>query len=359
MDGYDKLMNIIPDNARSVLGNRKLPVVNSRHVFDALIDERAIIMAANCRIPYVIPGIMRAAQELDAVVAYELAKSEGGIDGGYTGQTPQMYAETCFDYAEETGLKVPFFVHADHLTVKDTEEESILETAELIDAQIEAGYTSFAIDASHNPLPDNTDITRRLAKKITEHNFGLEVEVGEIAGTLGKLTTVDEAVSFITALTDAGHSPNLLAISNGSKHGNYRPDEEVHIDLERTDDIFTAIRPYGVAIAQHGITGTPLSMIGKFADFGIRKGNVGTNWQNIAHRNLPTDLFEEMKKWAEDNDVNIKKATRQFKTELDAIDDKYKEKIAEDAYISAKEFISAFRAEGTASVVLKYIEEEV
>lgn len=359
MDGYDRLLNMIPENARAVLNGRRLPVINSRLVFDALIDERAIIMAANCRITYVIPGIMRAAQELDAVVGYELAKTEGNIDGGYTGQTPKMYAETCFNYAEKTGLTVPFFIHADHLTVKDTEEKSIEETEELIDAQIEAGYTSFAIDASHNPLPDNTEITIRLAKKITEHNFGLEVEVGEIAGALGKLTTVDEALSFITALTDAGHSPNLLAISNGSKHGNYRPDEEVHIDLEQTGDIFTAIRPYGVAIAQHGITGTPLSMIGKFADYGIRKGNVGTNWQNIAHRNLPTDLFEEMKKWAEENEVDIKKATRHFKSELDNIDDEYKNKIADDAYISAKEFISAFRAKGTASIVLDYIDKQL
>ncbi len=357
MSGYDKMLSMIPDNARAVLGARKLPVVNSRFVFDALIDERIIIMACNCRIPQVIPGIMRAAEELDAVVCYELAKTEGGVDGGYTAQTPKQYAETVFDYAEKIGLTKPFFVHADHTTVKDNSEEAFDSAAELIQAQIAAGYTSFAIDASHNPLPENTDITRRLAKPITEHNFGLEVEVGEIAGALGKLTTVEEATSFIRDLTDAGHSPNLLAISNGSKHGNYKPGEEVHIDLERTGEIFSAIRPYGISIAQHGITGTPLSMIGKFADYGIRKGNVGTNWQNIAHRNLPTDLFEAMKKWAEENEVDIKKATRQFKAEIDSIDDKYKQKIAEEAYVSAKEFITAFRAEGSASKVVEYFEE--
>jgi len=358
MDRFEKMLSIVPENARKVLDGRRLPVVNSRHVFDALIDERTIIMAANCRLPYVIPGIMRAAQELDAVVGFELAKTEGGIDGGYTGQTPQIYAETCFQYAIETGLTVPFFVHADHLTVKDTEQSSIDETAQLIQAQIEAGFTSFSIDASHNLLPDNTEITIRLAKKISEHNFGLEVEVGEIAGTLGKLTTVEEAVSFIADLTDAGHSPNLLAISNGSKHGNYRADEEVHINLDRTGEIFTAIRPYGVAIAQHGITGTPLSMIGKFTDYGIRKGNVGTNWQNIAHRNLPFDLFESMKRWADTNGVDIKKATKQFKSDLDKMDQKYKDKIAEDAYISAKEYITAFRSKGTASMIMEYIEKE-
>ncbi|HHS50724.1 MAG TPA: fructose-bisphosphate aldolase [candidate division Zixibacteria bacterium] len=355
MRGYDRMLEMMPENVRAVVGNSsRIPAVNSRHVCDALIDERVIVMACNCRIPYVIPGIMRAAEELDAVVCYELAKTEGGLDGGYTGQTPKQYAETTFQYAEETGLTKPFYVHADHLTVKDTSDEQFDITAKVIQAQIEAGYTGFAIDASHNPLQENTDITRRLAVPITELGFGLEVEVGEIAGLLGKLTTVEEAVTFISDLTDAGHSPNLLAISNGSKHGNYSEGEEVHIDLERTADIYTAIRPYGAAVAQHGITGTPLSLIGKFADYGIRKGNVGTNWQNIAHVNLPTDLFEAMKTWAETEGVDIKKATRQFKAEIDAIDDKYKKKIADEAYISAKEFITAFRADGSATKVLQF-----
>ncbi|MCK5833493.1 class II fructose-bisphosphate aldolase [bacterium] len=351
------MLEMIPDNVKAVVGNStRIPVVNSRHVFDALIDERIIIMACNCRIPHVIPGIMRASEELDAVVCYELAKTEGNIDGGYTAQTPSQYAATTFEYAERTALTKPFFVHADHLSVKNSSEEEYNSTAKLITSQIDAGYTSYAIDASHNPLQENTDITRRLARPISDMGFGLEVEVGEIAGLLGKLTTVEEAISYISDLCDAGHSPNLLAISNGSKHGNYSVDEEVHIDLERTAEIFTSIRPYGVAIAQHGITGTPLSLIGKFADFGIRKGNVGTNWQNIAHVNLPTTLFESMKTWAEVEGVDIKKATKKFKNEIDSIDEKYKKKIADEAYISAKEFITAFRAEGSASKVIKYFE---
>jgi len=223
MNGYEKLLSMVPDNVRAIIGNKRLPVVNSRYVFDALIDERVIIMACNARIPQVIPGIMRASEELDAVVCYELAKSEGGIDGGYTGMTPKQYAEVVFDYAESVGLTKPFFIHADHTTVKENTPEAYNSAAALNIAQIKAGYTSFAIDASHNPLPENMDITRRLAVAITEHGFGLEVEVGEIAGALGKLTTVDEAVTFITDLVDAGHSPNLLTVSIGSKHGNYIP----------------------------------------------------------------------------------------------------------------------------------------
>ena len=40
-------------------------------------------------------------------------------------------------------------LHADHITVKTGSPAEIEETKQLIDAQMQAGYTSFAIDASH------------------------------------------------------------------------------------------------------------------------------------------------------------------------------------------------------------------
>jgi fructose-bisphosphate aldolase class II len=66
----------------------------------------------------------------------------------------------------------------------------------LIAAEIAAGYTSFAIDASFNPIPDNARITAELAAPIRERNLGLEVEVGEIksAGSESILSTAEEAV---------------------------------------------------------------------------------------------------------------------------------------------------------------------
>ena len=67
-------------------------------------------------------------------------------------------------------------------------------TKQLIDAQIAAGYTSFAIDASHlfnfegknvrEELEKNIGVTSELGRYIKTRmngkDFGLEVEVGEI-----------------------------------------------------------------------------------------------------------------------------------------------------------------------------------
>ena len=72
----EKLLAMRPENALRVIGEEsKILLMNSKDILRAIFDEKIIIMACNARIPFVIPGIMRAAQELDAVVAFELAKS--------------------------------------------------------------------------------------------------------------------------------------------------------------------------------------------------------------------------------------------------------------------------------------------
>ncbi|MCD6093913.1 MAG: class II fructose-bisphosphate aldolase [Candidatus Omnitrophica bacterium] len=354
MSNFDELLGQRDERILRKLGtDSKVCLLSSDIIFKKIIDKKVIIMACNARIKHVIPGIMQAAKELEAIVAFELAKSEGGLDGGYTGQTPQMFFETIIDYAEREKFYLPFFIHADHLQVKNTSPEEIESTRELIKAQIEAGYTSFGIDASLNEIPDNIKITAELAPMILQTGSGLEVEVGEIKALSkgGELTTVEEASTYISELNRRNINPNLLAINNGSKHGNYAPGEEVHIDLKRTGEIYEAIKPYKVNIAQHGITGTPLNLVGQFADYGIRKGNVGTLWQNIAHKYLPPDLMQRMKDWAKENNQDIKKATAVFKEEIDNIDEECRQKIRQEATIQARAFIQAFRAVGTAKMI--------
>ncbi len=361
--GIDKLYALRPENFVKRFGkNSRVLVLSGKDILDAIYDEKVIVMAANTRIKHVIPGIMRAAKELDAVVAFELAKSECDLNGGYTGFTPYTYAETVVEYAEKVGfLDHPFFIHADHTTVKNTSEKEIETARELLKACYEAGYSSYAIDASFNELEDNIRITLDLAKPYDELGLGIEVEVGEIksAGQEAEITTVEEAVTFISALADGGLTPDFLAINNGSKHGNYLEGEKIFIDLDRTGEIAAAIDRWHVRIAQHGTTGTPLHLIGRFADYGIRKANVGTHWQNIAHEHLPPELMKQMREWAEKEGKNIKYATKQFLKEINSIPEENKKAIEEHAYEDAKKFIEAFRAKGTASLVKKKLLEKL
>ncbi len=365
MDGANimkkTLRDLRPERVKKKLGRRsKVLLLNGGDVFSLLKNETLIIMACNARIRHVIPGIMKAAEELDAVVAFELTRSEGGVDGGYTGQPPEIFFNTIIDYADQCKFSKPFIIHGDHITIRDTSQGELAAAEKLLLAEIEAGYTSFAVDASFNPLQDNIRIVSSLAGHVMATGYGLEVELGAVApvGSESNLTTVAEAAEFLQSLAASGVTPLLLAIDNGSKSGNYLDGERINIDLVRTAEIFRTARDHGIAgLVQHGITGTPLNIVGKLADFGIRKGNIGTLWQNIAHAGLPLELMNEMRCWAKKNRKDIKFATSVFKSEIDTIPEENARLIEDMAYREAREFITAFRAKGSAGKLADLLEK--
>jgi fructose-bisphosphate aldolase class II len=351
----------LPDKVRTKLGSKsRVCLLNGSDVFALLRQQSMIVMACNARIKHVIPGIMKAAEELDAVVAFELTRSEGGLDGGYTGQTPGIYVDTIIDYAEKYKFTKPFIIHGDHITVRDTSQEELANADHLLKTQIEAGFTSFALDASFNPLADNIRIVSHLAQQVIEQGYGLEVELGEVkpVGNESNLTTVEETVTFLSTLFEQGIKPDLLAIDNGSKSGNYLEGEMVRIDLDRTNEIYLTAMKFGLAgLVQHGITGTPLRIVGKLADYGIRKGNIGTLWQNVAHAGFPLDLMDSMRRWSRENRKDLKYATGVFKTDIDAIPTENARQIHDMAYREAKEFLTAFNSKGSASKLATLLTE--
>jgi fructose-bisphosphate aldolase class II len=364
-------------------------------VYRTLYGHPNIIMACNVRMTNgVARGILKAAKDFDSVVIMEIARSESDLSGGYTGMAPQDYADEIRKAAKEAGWDM-YVLHADHISIKKGDKDDLEGTKKLIEAQIGAGYSSFAIDASHlfnlkggnlkEELADNIRCTTEMAKfiegEVGTSDFGLEVEVGEIGkkdATGMVRTTPDEAVTFLTALKGNGISPNLLAIANGSAHGNTLDANgkiipQVSIDIPQTKAVANAIRTAGlkVAIAQHGITGTPREQIAAhFPKGDILKGNVGTHWQNIFFDVLKiydNDLYNEMRTWtiekyrpkdpAKPDEVifqkNCKNAFKPFLARNRALGQDTERALEAWAYAEAIMYFKAFDSKGTASMVRK------
>ncbi|HOV86719.1 MAG TPA: class II fructose-bisphosphate aldolase, partial [Syntrophobacteraceae bacterium] len=262
-----------PENVKGRFPNSLVPLVNGKLLIQAARKHNAMIMACNirCRLP--VEGIVLASMAARAPVMYEIAKSELS----YTEFTPASFVEFIVSENERLGnTEVPFAVHGDHITVK--KEEEVQAVAALIEDEMKAGFTSFAIDASHMENEKNLAATSKLARPIVAAGLNLEVELGEIGAKSGSaegFTQPEEARWFIGELDKEGIRPDLLAINNGSIHGTYFGAAQEGIQLELTRRIWEAIQPWSVDIAQHGITGTSLDKISSFIQYGIRKGNVG------------------------------------------------------------------------------------
>ncbi len=354
-----------PANVRNKFPNSIVPLVNGKALIKAAKKHNAMIMATNirCRLP--VAGIVLASMACRAPVIYEIAKSELG----YTEFTPQSFAEFIVEENERLGnTEVPFAIHGDHITVKKPEEVEAVR--KLMAMEMEAGFTSFAIDASHMENEKNLEATSELAKPIIQAGLNLEVELGEIGAKSGSaegFTQPEEAMWFIGELDKRGIRPNLLAINNGSIHGNFLGASQEGIQLDLTRSIWEAIQPWSVDIAQHGITGTSLDKISSFIQYGIRKGNVGTLWQNVAfglgmnqngnaittannefvkrpYRGIPDELWQDMLKWAaetKNGGGNIKNANEPFAPSFNALPPIYKKRIAEHAYEEAVRLFEA------------------
>ncbi len=366
--------------------------ISGSAIFDGISGQKKIIMAANTRITTVAKGIFRDAKDTDSAIFIELARSECDLKGGYTGLTPKDFAEKITEAAKDVQFDA-WALHADHITIKKGDPTELEQTRQLIDAQVAAGYTSFAIDASHlfnfegknvrEELEQNIQVTTGLAHYIKSRmngkDFGLEVEVGEIGRKDGEgliLTTPGEAVEFISALNANGVYPHVLAIANGSTHGHIYDDagnvvEQLSIDIPQTKAVAKALRDNNlhVGIAQHGITGTPRELINQhFPKGDIIKGNVGTFWQDVVFNTLKVyepALFSDIQAWTLEKyraanpgkkdrqivDGNCKFAIKEFFRELYAVDEDTEQAIQAMAYAESLVFFKAFSSYGSASLV--------
>ena len=363
-------------------------------IFRGISGRKTIIMAANTRIATVAQGIFKAAKETDSAVFMELARSECDLKGGYTGLTPKDFSAKMREAAKAAQFDI-WALHADHITIKTGEPAEIESTKQLIDAQIKAGYTSFAIDASHLFNFEGKTVRQELDKNITatsdlalyiknrmkSKDFGLEVEVGEIGRKDGHgmiLTKPEEAVEFIKALQENDVYPQVLAIANGSTHGHVYDErgnviEQLSIDIPQTKAVAQALRENNlhVGIAQHGITGTPRDLINQhFPKGDITKGNVGTFWQDVVFSTLKVyepALYKSIQEWTLENyraknpgkkdsqifDGNCKFAIKEFFKEIYAVQEDTEQAIRAMAYAESLVFFKAFSSYGTASLVRK------
>ena len=378
---YQELLKKRPLNVQARFGDSAMGLVSGRDIATAAREVDSICLAANAHHPLVIKAALRAAKKLNAAILIELAKSEST----YCGTTFENAPDYALKYSEEIGHGAVFGLHVDHYAIKG--QADVLKAVGQLTKITANGFTSVALDASHLEDYENFAATRALAGWLPTE-LGLEVEVGEIKGP-GELSTVEEALYYIGGLNAWQIFPDYLAISNGSLHGTYDPavGQMEGIDLKRTKEIADAIAPFGVAIAQHGISGTPLDKVSTFRKYGIRKGNVATLFQNVYFgikmdpdtgnaiteggtytkendRGISRELWEKIvaagdAKGMSRKSGDYKKLNLPFCEMILAEPQPIIDRILDEMQYWAERFIKAFGAEGSADAVAEIMAKRV
>ena len=375
---FEKALSIgRPPNILRLFPNSRALIVSGKAIDRALIARgKAMTIAANGRNQFILRGVLAAAQRANAAVIVEIAKSEGG-SSAYCAVNFWNLARIVDSFANEMGVTVPVAIHADHYGIKGDPD---VENARVeIPSMFDAGITSIAIDASH--LPDERNLLASLElSQYVPGWAGLETEVGEIKGKEG-LSTADEALFLIQGLNAHGIFPDWIALNNGTTHG--IEESEAGIQVELTEEIHRALKPYGVSGAQHGTSGNSSERLRRIAsETATTKANVATALQMIswgvqvndfgnaqldgegefirAHRAGATDeVWDEMKAYAAEKGWkkgDYKKLNLPFENRLTGQTKDVRERMAgavEDFVFTL--LTDIFNAEGTAPLAVEAI----
>lgn len=295
-----------PPNVVKLFPNSKGLIVSGKFIDRAMTKNgNAIAMAANGRNSFIIRGALKAAQQANAAIIIEIAKSEGGANA-YCAVNYWNLATQVDAYCNEYGITVPVAIHADHYGIKN---QTDVESAKIeIPTLFEAGMTSIAIDASH--LPDDQNLLANLElNPFVPQWAGLETEVGEIKGKEG-LSSVDEALFQIQGLNAHGIFPDWIALNNGTTHGIEVSALGIQIDL--TTKIHEALSTYRISGAQHGTSGNSSDRLREIASkTKTTKANVATALQMVSWGLEVNDYGNAM----QDDDGNFVKLNDEGVTE--------------------------------------------
>jgi fructose-bisphosphate aldolase class II len=266
-----------PPNVQRLFPNSKALIVSGKFVDRALMAKgRCMTIAANARNTFVMRGALQAAQKANAAIIIEIAKSEGGA-AAYCAVSLWNMARMVDGVCNELGITVPVAVHADHYGIKNDKDLEKAKTE--IPSMFDAGITSIAIDASHQPDAENLLANIEINPCIPSW-AGLETEVGEIKGAAG-LSTPEEALFLIQGLNANGIFPDWIALNNGTTHGIEQTDSG--IDVKLTAAIHQALEPYRVSGAQHGTSGNNSERLRAIArQTRTTKANVATALQMLS-----------------------------------------------------------------------------
>ncbi len=179
------------------------------------------------------------------------------ISRGARGYTDKRFLEAMIRTADEVFPEVIFAVHLDHGT-----EEACYDC-------IDSGfYSSVMIDASHEELPKNIEITKRIVDRAHDKGIVVEAELGQLGGVeedvVGSvcLTEPDQAVEFVEK-----SGCDSLAVAIGTSHGAYKfsGTQGLHLDvLEKIQKVL----PEGFPLVMHGSSSVPKEWVDRINNAG-------------------------------------------------------------------------------------------
>lgn len=203
--------------------------------------------------------ILEEMQELNSGVI--LGVSEGAIK--YMGGV-NVVTNLVKSLIKDLNIQIDVVLHLDHGS-----------SFEICQKCIDAGFTSVMIDASHYPLLENINITKRVVEYAHSKNVTVEAEIGQIGRSEDDMEgkNYNAKLEDVITLVNSTHIDSI-APALGSVHGLYKG--KPNLDFITMKKISENV---SIPLVLHGGTGIPDNLIQEAIRNGINKININTELQ--------------------------------------------------------------------------------
>ena len=203
--------------------------------------------------------ILEEMQELNSGVI--LGVSEGAIK--YMGGV-NVVTNLVKSLIKDLNIQIDVVLHLDHGS-----------SFEICQKCIDAGFTSVMIDASHYPLLENINITKRVVEYAHSKNVTVEAEIGQIGGSEDDMEgkNYNAKLEDVITLVNSTHIDSI-APALGSVHGLYKG--KPNLDFITMKKISENV---SIPLVLHGGTGITDNLIQEAIRNGITKININTELQ--------------------------------------------------------------------------------
>ncbi|MBU5267970.1 class II fructose-bisphosphate aldolase [Virgibacillus proomii] len=218
-------------------------------------------------------AILQAAEEEKSPVILGVSEGAARYMGGFNVVVAMV--KSLMDSYKTT---VPVAIHLDH-------GSSFAKCAEAI----HAGFTSVMIDASHDPLEENIEVTKKVVELAHLHGVSVEAELGTVGGQ------EDDVIADGVIYADPQECKQLVDVTGidclapalGSVHGPYKG--EPNLGFKEMEEILDLVK---IPLVLHGGTGIPTKDIQRAISLGTAKINVNTENQ-IAQAKKVREVLNE------------------------------------------------------------------
>ncbi|WP_156292005.1 class II fructose-1,6-bisphosphate aldolase [Oceanobacillus salinisoli] len=236
-----------------------MPLVSMKEMLEKGKENGYAVGQFNINNLEYIQAILQAAEKEKSPVILGVSEGAGKYMGGFN-----VVVAMVKSLMESYGTTVPVAIHLDHGS-----------SFEKCAQAIHAGFTSVMIDASHDPIEQNIETTKKVTELAHIHGVSVEAEVGTVGGeedgVIGGIMYAD--TEECRQLVE-GTGVDCLAPALGSVHGQYQG--EPNLGFKEMEEILNAVQ---VPLVLHGGTGIPTKDIQKAISLGTAKINVNTENQ--------------------------------------------------------------------------------